>query len=651
MQIIINFCLIAVVQQLRLSASSNPHSGTTETSHEKTIDSAASTESNINFKANKIVTGLEYLGSGYDAVKANTLGNLEHGEDLGHRAPIVDFYWARSDVGVTNSLEWLQPLGGWVRPIIACGEYETVTEGTNSSINEDVVQLNAKGDATLQAGGNGSIDVAYDKASKTNVNKSSKVHKNSYYCFTYAAGMPPYLNWNTTEEFQAELEELPATVKEFENCTVKLFKNKAKVCEGMSKWVEFFSLFGTHVTTEIHLGMFAVVNSIICRSGGKITRILTAPSDAVESFSKSGLDVNAAVGAIISGALVDAKAGLKSSEQDALQEFSDSCDLRFSVLGGIHVSKNVTPQSLLKWRATVPLFPMPIRIVVTPIDTFIKKKYKNAYREAFNFYVELSGALPWVVQQHNGIDFNVKTMLNSSYPLAVGSKSGKPPCIECPNHTRILFGFIMEKDDAKKTTTLYRCLSNSSSCFREQNTASQMTIWALCGNSMGLSIAQYAMNFESSAKEKAVKCKAGFTLLTGFILETLPDQKHYIKSATPCNTGSDTCRTDSQLETRIWAVCVDKRFPGMEVVLPLPAYDYLQNVTTLAKSTEISTRDVLGKELRILTGVLTIFINIPICHGESLHIDTCERYTKGCSLTKESNGSCKSLAWGIFLKT
>lgn len=82
--------------------------------------------STIKFTANRIVTGLEYLGSGFDAVKSNTFGTMDHGEDLGHRAPIIDFYWSQSDVGVTNSLDWLQPVGGWVRPIIACGESETV---------------------------------------------------------------------------------------------------------------------------------------------------------------------------------------------------------------------------------------------------------------------------------------------------------------------------------------------------------------------------------------------------------------------------------------------------------------------------------------------------------------------------------------------
>lgn len=73
-----------------------------------------------------IFMSVEYLGSGYDIVKANTLGDINEAEDIGYRAQVIDFSWAKTDVGVTNSLEWLQPIGGWVRPKVSCGETETV---------------------------------------------------------------------------------------------------------------------------------------------------------------------------------------------------------------------------------------------------------------------------------------------------------------------------------------------------------------------------------------------------------------------------------------------------------------------------------------------------------------------------------------------
>ncbi|GIX64657.1 DNA-directed RNA polymerase I RPA2 [Babesia caballi] len=520
----------------------------------------------------------EYLGSGYDVVKANTLGDVDHGEDLGHRAPIIDFYWAQSDAGVTNSLDWLQPLGGWVRPITACGETETVTEGADSSNNEDVLQVDVGVGAALKDGVGGSANIGYNGHSKLNVKTSSKVHKSAYYCFTYAAGMPPYLKWDTTDDFKAELEYLPTDVSLLDTCTVKLFKKKAKACEAMSQWVDFFTLYGTHVTTEVHLG-------------GKITRFLVAPTEALDTFTKAGFDAKVAVSAIISGALANIKGELSHQEQEAIQKLSDSCDLRFSVLGGIHVSKHITPQSLLKWRATVPIFPMPIRMTVTSLDTFLGAAYRQAYLRAMNFYVELGGALPWEVQKHNGMNFSVKSMINSAFPQVVHGRGTDPVTLDCPNHTRVLFGFVLEKDDGKRTFTVHLCPSNSPNCVHDSRPKAATALWALCGNSLGLNIVQHARAFGASAKDKVVRCRSGYSILTGFILQTSSDSDAYIKSLTPCQTGSDQCSTDAPVAAHIWAVCVDKRFPGLELS------------TTLAETTNGPGNAHLGDTLNILTGL------------------------------------------------
>ncbi|GFE54518.1 DNA-directed RNA polymerase I subunit [Babesia ovis] len=493
-----------------------------------------------------------------------------------------------------------------------------VTEGAESSSNEDAVRVNAAGTATLTVGGGGTLDIGYTDLSKLNVKKSSKVYKTSYYCFTYAAGMPPYLDWETTEDFAIAINDLPYDVETFESCTVKLFKKKSKFCEGMSKWVEFFLQFGTHVTTEIQLG-------------GKITRFLIAPTESMDSFSKVGLNVDVAVKAIISGKLVEAKNDLNSTQQKALQEFSDTSELKFSVLGGIHVSKSITPESLLKWKATVPLFPMPIRTIYTPLDVFLDSKYKHAYRAALNFYVELNGSLPWVVQKHNGITFNVETLINTSQPIVLASSKDSNVKIECPGHKRILFGFIMESDPEKHTFRLYSCKSNTSTCLRERIGNVQTVIWAICGNTMGLQFKQHALSFERLAKDKIVKCKTGYSLLTGFIVETAEDETYLMKSLTPCNTGAKECRSLSHLDTHIWAVCVDKRFPGLE------------HCKTLAQSDVNPTVVNLGANMRLLTGIRA-------CYGSFNDVRLCERFSLGCRLETSAGSPCASFIWGIFLK-
>ncbi|KAK1442625.1 hypothetical protein BgAZ_301430 [Babesia gibsoni] len=521
-------------------------------------ESPAGTVSDIKFTANSIVTGLEYLGSGFDAVKSNTTGSIDNGEDLGHRAPIVDFYWSKSDIGVTNSLAWLQPVGGWVRPIIACGETQTVEQTEDYSNNEDIKAIDIGIDVSLQSGHGGKVATGYHEESMKKMAKSSKIHKSAYYCFTYAAGMPPYLDWDTTEEFHDEMKALPKDVSIFDKCTISQYRNKEKTCDDVSKWMEFFSLFGTHVTTEIHLG-------------GRIIRYLTVPNEALKSFSKAGFNAEIAVKTIISGALAEANLGIDHAQQEALKTLSDSCELTFSVLGGIHVGKNITPSSILKWKATVPRFPMPIKMTVTPMDHFLGAEYEHVYKEAMDFYVTLNNALPWFVQAHNGIDFNLKTMVTAAYQMIKTGAEESIVTVECPKNKKILFGFILDHDMDSHRFKVTLCPSNSKRCTNGNSNRHQTVIWVLCGNAMGLNIVQKLQHFEDEGT-KTLSCAETEAIITGFALLESSEKKQPIKKLDPCKTGATACKVKEHNQATIWIVCVDKRFPGLE------------NASTMAKS-------------------------------------------------------------------
>lgn len=62
----------------------------------------------------------------------------------------------------------------------------------------------------------------------------------------------------TTDEFMTEKDQLPTDASVFDRCTVSLFKKRSRSCDGVYRWMEFFDLFGTHITTEIHLGRLTV---------------------------------------------------------------------------------------------------------------------------------------------------------------------------------------------------------------------------------------------------------------------------------------------------------------------------------------------------------------------------------------------------------
>eukprot|EP00371_Babesia_bovis_P001074 XP_001609721.1 mac/perforin domain containing membrane protein [Babesia bovis T2Bo] len=550
------FSIILAKSLLVVLAQTNETLNVSTNDEYSTIKNDISDESNVIFSADRIVSGLEYLGSGYDAVKASGLVSINNGDDLGHRSPIVDFYWAKSDVGVTNSLKWLQPLGGWVRPITACGESETVTVGSQQSTNEESTQFDFGGFAMSSGLGSGALRAGYTDISGKTQHISSKQYTNSYYCFTYAAGMPPYFNWETTSDFDIALNELPKEVKSFDQCTVELYKKKSKKCGSISKWVDFFLQFGTHVTTEIQLG-------------GKIIRLLTIPNNAMDSFLKSGLNVDVAVKAVISGALLEVNEKLNSEQQKAIKELQDD--------------------SLLKWKSTVPIFPMPIRTIYAPLDMFIHSSYKEAYRNALNFYIKLNGALPWVVHQHNGTTLNVESIINMSTALVLVNTDDDIVKLDCPHNDKVIFGFILEMEIEQRTFSVYQCPTDAYSCSKERQKKCDIVIWMLCGSSMGLNVMQYAHNFDASNSEKEVKCLSGYKLLTGFIAESSPEKDKSLANLIPCHTGADLCRSNSSLETHIWAVCIDERLPGLGRTSTLCQSDYGEQIVKIGENMPILT--------------------------------------------------------------
>eukprot|EP00375_Theileria_parva_P001299 XP_763970.1 hypothetical protein [Theileria parva strain Muguga] len=379
----------------------------------------------INFKTTKIVVGLEYLGAGYDIVKANTMGDADQAEDLGYRAPVIDFTWAQTDVGVTNSLDSLQPVGGWVRPKVSCGESENVTEIESISKLKDVTESDVGVNVKIPNVGTGSLNTQYQELKKDSEHTNNKL--------------------STTEDFNLSVSELPKKIKDYEKCTPEGYKNRIKECKDLVKWMEFFSEFGTHVVVQVHLG--------------KLTRYLSVPSSIIESLANKGLDVNAAIGAVISGVSANIAVGVSKSEESEIKQLKKSSKLKFSVLGGIHPDRNISPTSIRKWKSTVPRYPMPIKIDVESISTFLPRSYYNSFKEALSFYITLNKALPWDIEQKNKRLMTMKSLLVNSKQILVTNKNDELPVAKCQDGKRVLFGFIININE-DLSTSVYSCVQN-----------------------------------------------------------------------------------------------------------------------------------------------------------------------------------------------
>lgn len=69
---------------------------------------------------------IEYLGAGYDLIKGNPLGDNITLLDPGYKSNVIQMHWNKNVENISNSMKYLQPVGGWIRPYSSCHKVETV---------------------------------------------------------------------------------------------------------------------------------------------------------------------------------------------------------------------------------------------------------------------------------------------------------------------------------------------------------------------------------------------------------------------------------------------------------------------------------------------------------------------------------------------
>lgn len=87
---------------------------------------AIHSDDDIYFQAVDTIPGIGFLGSGYDLVMGNPLGDEHSPGDPGFKAPVIAFEWGHDKQGVSPDLTTLQPKGGYVRPYVSCQRAEKV---------------------------------------------------------------------------------------------------------------------------------------------------------------------------------------------------------------------------------------------------------------------------------------------------------------------------------------------------------------------------------------------------------------------------------------------------------------------------------------------------------------------------------------------
>lgn len=324
--------------------------------------------------------GLEYLGAGYDLIKGNPLGDTITLLDPGFRANIIQMHWIKDQESISSSMKYIQAKGSWIRSYVSCHKGDSITEVGS----EDAIKRSLTADASVSSELPGdtakfAASAGFNSLKNAEKKKGHKSYVSKSYCFNYVAGIPTSLKWDLTLAVNAALDTLPTAFKYEDgelNCSPSDYRidpSKQSCADlGVQKWMKFFSIFGTHVTTKVYLG-------------GKLVTLMETNANQEEELSSRGLDVKVALSAQIDSSTVSASAGTTLQTVDESKSMALGSHNSTFVLGG-DIYGDGLGLPFDTWAASVANFSMPIKAEFTPISIFINQKYKDAYNEAYLYY-------------------------------------------------------------------------------------------------------------------------------------------------------------------------------------------------------------------------------------------------------------------------
>ncbi|KAL8438964.1 hypothetical protein Efla_005099 [Eimeria flavescens] len=397
------------------------------------------------------IPGIGFLGSGYDLVMGNPLGDEHSPGDPGFRAPVIAFDWGHDKEGVSPDLTTLQPKGGYVRPFVSCQQAEAVEEVEN--LSDYVADLTA--DATTDGAAlpylpfSGSFN--FRQMAEESHRKQTKTFMLRAYCLRYEAGFAAVgMNSSrTTESFRTAVETLPANfpnTADETGCTPKAFKknDESPACRdpAILRWMAFFKDFGTHVTTNIKLGSAWYQGSVDSmlpyphksrpRSGKVTKQIRVSKERAHDLFSKSHTG-NAAIFEFL------AKANAERNAEKTDNKDSFGIATTTFAVGGRTPHDPSDPQELAEWADSVAALPMPVKYELQPLSRLLPDNLGTAYHRAQTFYSEVYGLSRADLEAAASSTTPLTQVLQDS--TAVAWAGPAPGFADCPRGKRVLFGF------------------------------------------------------------------------------------------------------------------------------------------------------------------------------------------------------------------
>ncbi|PHJ16586.1 perforin-like protein plp1 [Cystoisospora suis] len=535
------------------------------------------TDADIYTAAHDTIPALDFLGTGYDALKGNPIGDPETSVDPGYRKPVVRFGWSHDAYGVTNDLSLLQPRGGYVRPFVSCRQSQTAEEVSSMSDYEKQLDVDAS-----VGGGNMfvsfSASTSFRDMAKTFAQSDMKSFFIKTYCFRYEAGLAnsPSINWNVTYGLEQSLRDLPTHfdgLMSTSTCQAFVYRSdpQSPECEetGVAKWMNLFNQYGTHVVTNVKLG-------------GKIVHQVFVSKKAVDQLKDKGLSVSAQLSAGVIG--FSASAGASTTDKTSERRADESLDKKVVtyVVGGRPPKDPTDPSSIVLWSKTVEDYPMPVQFELQPIRNFLPEQFRKAYDLAAAYYGLVHGMSQSELDQlANKEVVTLSKRLSEGHSLVWG---GPPPGrVMCPGDEVIIAGFslsfnFLDSDTDPNDYHLTICTPGLKLC--EGKVASGKShddtrIWAVCGKSSMLGLRQFVIESLVGRKEQdkvlELHCPNGMALAWGMKLGIGYGPGGSIYSYVGhCISGKQTCRMRprpqaSRKYTRrfMYGACIEESYPGL----------------------------------------------------------------------------------------
>ncbi|UKJ87708.1 hypothetical protein MACJ_000148 [Theileria orientalis] len=509
-----------------------------------------------------LAASLRYLGSGYDIIFGNPLGDPVVMMDQGYRNPVIKLDW---DVEYLNSdgANLKEPHGSWVRPEFSCRQSETIDHINTVEDFKKELSIDAQASYGIPYFFSFSGSTGYKNFVKSTATNKVRTYITKTYCLRYVAGIVNFNSMATTEEFKKAVSDLP-NYFDSQACTLELFKSNEDdpLCaNSVRPWVNFIKMFGTHFTTIVHLG-------------GKITHQVQINKSDVLNMQQHGVNIDVAVKAAISPTLLDnLNVGTKTESDSARRSESDhfKYEKQVLVIGGDGLVDSKDLNSLNCWTKDLYKKPMPIKIKLESIKSLLTSdKQRESFEEALKFYSETYGVSPDEIYKKYGREFGIASLVQKGHQVVYsGNKSGSAVC---PPKTVIIMGFTMTIMKKKNfigknefVISITHCPVGEEKCLVSNDSQmSESRIWAVCGeDTIPLLNQQTSVKLDEPA---TASCPSGYSIAYGFAFSIPKGNKTSSTDSYPCRPGTLSCThesTDKSATNAVWIACVENGAPQL----------------------------------------------------------------------------------------